>query len=30
MIEMIGGALLFLGLFARPVAFLLSGETAFA
>jgi putative oxidoreductase len=29
-LEMIGGALLLLGLFARPVAFLLSGEMAVA
>jgi putative oxidoreductase len=30
MLEMIGGALMLLGLFTRPVAFLLSGEMAFA
>lgn len=30
MLETIGGALLFLGLFTRPVAFVLSGEMAFA
>ncbi len=29
-IELVGGALLTLGLFARPVAFVLSGEMAFA
>jgi putative oxidoreductase len=29
-IELIGGALLILGLFTRPVAFILSGEMAFA
>ena len=29
-LELIGGALLFLGLFTRPVAFILSGEMAFA
>ena len=29
-LELVGGALLLLGLFARPVAFLLSGEMAFA
>jgi putative oxidoreductase len=29
-IELIGGALLVLGLFARPAAFILSGEMAFA
>ena len=29
-IEMIGGALLILGLFTRPVAFILAGEMAFA
>jgi putative oxidoreductase len=29
-LEMIGGALLFVGLFTRPVAFILSGEMAFA
>ena len=29
-LEVIGGALLLLGLFTRPVAFLLSGEMAFA
>ena len=29
-LEMVGGALLLLGLFTRPVAFLLSGEMAFA
>jgi putative oxidoreductase len=29
-IEMIGGALLILGLFTRPVAFVLAGEMAFA
>jgi putative oxidoreductase len=29
-IELIGGALLMLGLFTRPVAFILSGEMAFA
>jgi putative oxidoreductase len=28
--EIVGGALLLLGLFTRPVAFLLSGEMAFA
>lgn len=28
--EVVGGALIFLGLFTRPVAFLLSGEMAFA
>jgi len=28
--ELVGGALLLLGLFSRPVAFLLSGEMAFA
>lgn len=30
MLELIGGALLFLGLFTRPAAFVLSGEMAFA
>ncbi|MDI3305665.1 MAG: DoxX family protein [Acetobacteraceae bacterium] len=30
LIELVGGALLLLGLFTRPVAFLLSGELAFA
>ncbi len=30
LIEMVGGTLLLLGLFTRPVAFILSGETAFA
>jgi len=30
MLEMLGGALLFLGFFTRPVAFLLSGEMAVA
>ena len=30
MIEMIGGTLLFLGLFTRPIAFLLAGEMATA
>ena len=30
MLELIGGALLFLGIFTRPVAFILSGEMAFA
>ena len=30
MLEMIGGALLVLGLFTRPVAFILSGEMAVA
>ena len=30
LLEMIGGALLILGLFTRPVAFILSGEMAFA
>jgi putative oxidoreductase len=30
MLELIGGALIVLGLFARPVAFLLSGEMAVA
>lgn len=29
-IELVGGALLFLGLFTRPVAFILSGEMAIA
>lgn len=29
-LELVGGALLFLGLFTRPVAFVLSGEMAFA
>ena len=29
-IEVVGGTLLFLGLFTRPVAFILSGEMAFA
>src|ERR1700680_4058844 len=29
-IELVGGALLLLGLFTRPVAFILSGEMAFA
>jgi putative oxidoreductase len=29
-LELVGGALLLLGLFARPVAFILSGEMAFA
>jgi putative oxidoreductase len=30
LIELVGGPLLFLGLFTRPVAFVLSGEMAFA
>lgn len=30
LLEVIGGGLLFLGLFTRPVAFILSGEMAFA
>ncbi len=30
LLELVGGALLVLGLFSRPVAFLLSGEMAFA
>ncbi|MEA2983823.1 MAG: putative oxidoreductase [Alphaproteobacteria bacterium] len=30
MIELVGGALLVLGLFTRPVAFILAGEMAFA
>lgn len=30
LLEMVGGSLLLLGLFTRPVAFLLSGEMAFA
>jgi putative oxidoreductase len=30
LIELVGGALLLLGLFTRPVAFILSGELAFA
>lgn len=30
LLEMVGGALLILGLFTRPVAFILSGEMAFA
>jgi putative oxidoreductase len=30
MIELVGGILLVLGLFTRPVAFILSGELAFA
>ncbi len=30
MIEIVGGALLFFGLFSRPVAFILSGQMAFA
>ena len=30
LLEMVGGTLLFLGLFTRPVAFLLSGEMAVA
>jgi putative oxidoreductase len=30
MLEIVGGALLVLGLFTRPVAFILSGEMAFA
>ena len=30
MLELVGGALLLIGLFTRPVAFLLSGEMAFA
>ena len=30
MLEVAGGALLFVGLFSRPVAFLLSGEMAYA
>jgi putative oxidoreductase len=30
LLEMVGGALLLVGLFTRPVAFLLSGEMAFA
>lgn len=30
LLELIGGALLLVGLFSRPVAFLLSGEMAFA
>lgn len=29
-LELVGGALLFLGLFTKPVAFILSGEMAFA
>ncbi len=29
-LEVVGGALLFIGLFSRPVAFLLSGEMAYA
>lgn len=29
-LEMVGGGLLFIGLFTRPVAFILSGEMAFA
>jgi putative oxidoreductase len=29
-IELVGGALLIIGLFTRPVAFILSGEMAFA
>ncbi len=29
-LELVGGALLFFGLFARPVAFIISGEMAFA
>jgi putative oxidoreductase len=29
-LELFGGALLFIGLFTRPIAFLLSGEMAFA
>ncbi len=29
-LELVGGALLFIGLFTRPVAFILSGEMAFA
>jgi len=30
LLEIVGGGLLFLGLFTRPVAFILSGEMAFA
>ncbi|AMB43586.1 MULTISPECIES: DoxX family protein [Methylobacteriaceae] len=30
LIELVGGALLLIGLFSRPVAFILSGEMAFA
>lgn len=30
LLELIGGALLLIGLFSRPIAFLLSGEMAFA
>jgi putative oxidoreductase len=30
MLELVGGALLLIGLFTRPVAFILSGEMAFA
>ncbi|HLW74007.1 MAG TPA: DoxX family protein [Gammaproteobacteria bacterium] len=30
LLELIGGALMFLGLFTKPVAFILSGEMAFA
>jgi putative oxidoreductase len=30
LLEIVGGALLFIGLFTRPVAFILSGEMAFA
>jgi putative oxidoreductase len=30
LLEMVGGGLLFIGLFTRPVAFILSGEMAFA
>ena len=30
MIELVGGILLVLGLFTRPVAFILAGEMAFA
>jgi putative oxidoreductase len=30
LLELVGGALLLIGLFSRPVAFILSGEMAFA